>query len=404
MKHEPADLSFVPDHVPPEKVWPYDLNVYARSLEDPFEIGSHMRKCGDIVYTRGTRGQAGWVATRFELMKEIYMDTERFSSKGNSGVQQLLGVEWGLNPLDYDPPQHMVYRQIMQPLFMPAAINRYESMIRAIACELMERFANMGRCDFMTDFAIPFPSFVFLDLAGLPRDMLPQFFKWEHAFIRGSTPAERIGGLVGIKQYLEEYIERHHNDCRENLISTIVNGEIKGQPLSRDEIMGMCMVIYLGGLDTVLSSLGWHMRYLAMNSALQDQLKQNPEKIAAAVDDLYRAYGVTMTRRYVSRDISFSGVLMKEGDRVLMPTYIASRDPEQFKDPQHIDPERKARSLTFATGPHNCIGAHLARRESRIVIEEFLSRFNNIRIDNTREQGWQTDGVWSMTNLPLIWD
>lgn len=400
-----TDLSFVPDHVPPELVWPHDLNAFARTLEDPFQIGIHLRKGPPIVYSRGaTRGQPGWVPTRHELLREIFMDTERFSSAHNVGIDQILGVEWRLNPIDYDPPEHTAYRQVLQPLFMPKAINKYETMVRTIANELIASFEHQKSCDFMTDFAIPFPSYVFLDLAGLPREMLPTFFQWEHAVIRGKSIEERRAGLEGIRDYFQDYVKEHRNDNRDNLVSTIINGKVNGRPLNEGEILGMCMVIYLGGLDTVLSSLGWHMRYLARNKPLQDRLRKNPGDIVAAVDDFYRAYGVTTTRRYVSDDIEFHGVRMKKGDRILMPMYLASRDPDQFENPDLIDPDRKPRSLTFATGPHNCIGAHLARRETKVVLEAFLSRFDNIRMDDSKKESWQTDGVWAMTQLPIEWD
>jgi cytochrome P450 len=103
-------------------------------------------------------------------------------------------------------------------------------------------------------------------------------------------------------------------------------------------------------------------------------------------------------------DLEFHGVPMKSGDRILLPTYLAGRDPAQFPNPDVVDPNRRPRHLTFATGIHFCIGAHLARREIRIVLEEILSRFRNIRIPEGETPTWQTDGVWSMTRLPLIWD
>src|SRR5262249_11110854 len=173
---------------------------------------------------------------------------------------------------------------------------------------------------------------------------------------------------------------------------------------SRDEVMGMCLTFYLGGLDTVIASLGWHMHYLATHPDLQQRLRAQPELIPGAVDDLYRAFGVTTTRRYVKRDLEFKGVNLKKGDRILMPTSIAGRDPAAFADPDRVDPERRPHGMTFATGIHNCIGMHLARREARYVLEEFLLRFRNIRLANGKQPRWQTDGSWSFEYLPLEWD
>jgi cytochrome P450 len=184
----------------------------------------------------------------------------------------------------------------------------------------------------------------------------------------------------------------------------IINGQVKGRSLDHGEIMGMVMVLYFGGLDTVLSSLGWYFRHLAMDPALQQRLRDNPDDIAGATDDLLRAYGVVGTRRTVVKDVEIDGVLLKKGDAVLMPGYLACRDERQYTNPHVVDPDRKTRHLTLATGVHNCLGAHLAKREIRIVLEEWLSRFQNIRITEGSEQAWDSAGVWAMTKLSLAWD
>jgi cytochrome P450 len=102
--------------------------------------------------------------------------------------------------------------------------------------------------------------------------------------------------------------------------------------------------------------------------------------------------------------MEFHGVQMKKGDAVLMPGYFASRDERQYDDPHRVDPDRKSRHLSLATGIHNCLGSHLAKREIKIVLEEWLSRFNNIRMVEGKPQRWDATGVWAMTELWLEWD
>lgn len=397
-----ADLAFVPPHVPPDLIWPHDLNAFARALADPFEITEHLRRGPDLVYCRGaTRGLPGWVPTRSERLGEIFLDADRFSSKDNIGVGALIGVDWKLNPIDIDPPDHLRCRLVMQPRFTPAAVAARDEQIRGIARELIARFADAGSCEFMEDFANYFPTYVFLEMADLPREMLPQFIAWEHAFIRGSAIDERAAGLRAIVDYLEGVVATRRGRSGDDVLSTIINGVIEGRPLDHGEIMGMCLVLYLGGLDTVLSSLGWHIRHIANDTELLERLRRRPEDIPGAVDDLFRCYGVTTTRRYVREDIDFHGVALKKGDRILLPTYVSSRDPDAFPDPSRVDPDRRPRHLTFATGRHNCLGAHLARREVRIVLEEFLAAFAEMKPASGEPAEWQTDGVWSITKLPL---
>ncbi|MET0371407.1 MAG: cytochrome P450 [Sphingobium sp.] len=393
----------VPDHVPAHLVWNHDVNAFASELDDPFIAAARLHEGPDLVYSPGTKkGDPCWIPTRFKLMNDIYMDARRFSSAENINVNRLLGVEWKLNPLEIDPPAHMAYRQILQPWFQPSAINAIEDMIRGVARELIAQFKDRGSCEFVADFASLFPSYIFLEMLGLPREMLGQFLEWEHIFVRSAVLEDRIKAAHGVKNYLEEYVAARRGDDRGDMVSAILKADIKGRPLDHGEIMGMVMVLYFGGLDTVASSVGWHMRHVATDRALQARLRANPDELPGAVDDLLRAYGVVSTRRIVAEDLTIDGVEMRKGDFVLMPTYLASRDPLQFDDPHQVDPARKARHISLATGVHNCLGAHLAKRELKIVLEEFLAAFSDIRIAEGERVEFQTEGVWAVTRMPML--
>ena len=404
-----ARPDYVPDHVPSELIWDHDLNVYARNLDDPYRLGDHLRATGKpLLFTRGaSRGQVGWVPTGYKVMAEIFMDAENFSSEGNVGIAEMLGMANGLVPIELDPPAHRGPRNVLLPILGPAPVARMEPMVRGICVELISAFENADGCDFMADFATPFPSYVFLELTGLPRAMLPQFMEWEHRFIRGVDMADRLVAIKEIVAHLRQHAERRRSGedpPRGDIVDTVLGATVDGKPLTWDEIMGFLLTFYLGGLDTVIASLGWHMQYLATHPELQERLRAHPELIPGAVDDFFRAFGVTTTRRYVRRDMEFHGIQLKKGDRVLMPTSVAGRDPEMFSNPDVIDPERGGRPLTFASGIHNCAGAHLARREARYVLEEFFKRFRNIRIAKGKTPIYQTDGTWAFDYLPIEWD
>ena len=394
----------IPDHVPASLYCDLDLKEFAAQFEDPFVGIQALQDRGEVIYVSDIgRGASGWLPTRYDVLNDIFMDAKRFSSADNIGVGPLMGVDWRLNPLEYDPPAHMGYRQVLQPFFLPSAVNGYDDLIRGVARELIARFADKRQINFVEDFASLFPSYVFLDLLGLPREELPQFFEWEHAFTRSPDMAVRAAGARSILHYLEAYVERRRSEPRDDLVTGIINGQVKGRPLDHGEIMGMVMVLYFGGLDTVLSSLGWYFRYLALDQELQARLRAAPQDIPGTVDDLLRAFGVTGTRRTVVEDLEIRGVAMKQGDIVLMPTFLACRDDRQFADPHRVDPDRKARHLTLATGPHNCLGAHLAKREIKIVLEEWLAHIPTFRVAEGKPQRWDAAGVWAMTELWLEW-
>ena len=395
----------IPAHVPPELVWDHAISEYALELEDPYLGAARLHEGPNIIYsTKGFFDQPSWIITRHALIQEAFLDYAHFSSAQNSDATALLGVAWKLNPLEIDPPAHAAYRRILNPWLTPKAVDALSETVRGICRSLIAEFEDHGGCEFISEFASLFPGHIFLTLMGMPRDRLDQFLKWEDAFMHGKDMPTRINAAREILHYLESYIAERRNDPRDDLVSAILAAEIDGRPLNDGEIMGMCYVLYLGGLDTVMSSLGWAMRHLASNLPLQERLARNPEDIRLMVDETQRAHGVTATRRVVTEDFEFHGVLFKKGDCVSLPTFLASRDARQYENPHVIDIDRKASHLTFANGPHFCVGMHLARREMRIVLEEFLSRFSNLRVAEGETVVLNTKSVWSVQHLPLVWD
>lgn len=397
---------WLPAHVPPELAWDGVISEFAAAFDDPF-IGTseHLHAGPDILYARGHfRDLPGWLLTRHDHIGEAYSNHELFSSADWAQTRQLLGVDWALNPLEIDPPMHDAYRDVLKPFFSPGAVNRLDGRVRQICRELIAAFEDKGGCEFIADFASLFPSYIFLSLMGMPREKLPQFLHWEHMYFRGETQEVRIEGLQAIFAYMTSYAAERRADPGDDLMSAIVTAQIDGRLLDDGEVMGMAMVLYTGGLDTVLSSLGWYFRHLARDPALQARLKARPADIPHAVDEFLRAFGITNNRRLVTRDCEFHGVQMKKGDWISLPNYLASRDAREFADPHVIDIDRRPRHVTLARGIHFCLGAHLARREIKIVLEEFLSRFSNIRIPQGERERWHTQAVWGVDYLPLEWD
>jgi cytochrome P450 len=239
---------------------------------------------------------------------------------------------------------------------------------------------------------------------GLPLERFDEFVELEHHLLRGDA-AGKVAAARRILRRLDEVAKDKRSAPDDDLISRIVTAEIDGRLLNHGEVMGMCMLLYIGGLDTVTSSLGWYLRHLARDQVLQTRLRANPDEIPAAVEELLRLYGVSGTNRHVAKDCEFHGVTMKAGDRIALPTMLAGRDPGQYKNPNELDLKRNVRHVTFGTGAHNCLGIHLARREIKVVLEEFLARFTNIRIPEGGTVSWQTEGLgpWGVSHLPLVW-
>ena len=206
-----------------------------------------------------------------------------------------------------------------------------------------------------------------------------------------------------IMQYLHGFLTKEkENPDRTEFMDALITGTIEDRPLNDFEILGYCFLFYVAGLDTVYSTLGWVMRHLALDQELQDHLRNNPQDIPKAVDEFTRAYAVPAPHRRVTKDFEFHGVQMRKDDVVLLPLYLAARDPSVYEDPHRVDVNRVARNLSFATGPHTCLGVHLAKREIRTVLETFLSRFASIRMQDGQSYEYHTGGVLGVDRLPLV--
>jgi cytochrome P450 len=401
-----ASTEAVPDHVPAHLVWDWDqgLAAYAQQGDDPYLALARLHAGPDIIWAKNLLfGNPGWIITRHAPLQDAYLDTDHFSS--DSQNLAMLGVSWKLNPLEYDPPEHHQYRRILNPFFTPRAISALDETMKGVCDTLIEQFKDRGSCEFIGDFAEAFPSYIFLDLMGMPREMLPSFLEWERDMLRGPDPLKRLAAMQSVLGYLEKFLAEQRQNPGTELLRGILGAQVDdGRALDEGEVMGMCYLLYIGGLDTVYATLGWILRHLAMDHALQNRLRQNPQEVAAAVDEFVRAYAVAAPQRAIKKDLVFHGVQMRAGDTVLFPTYLAARDPRAFENPHVIDIDRRSRHLGFATGPHTCLGMHLAKRELRTVIEYFLSRFRNIRIADGEGYEYHAGGVLGVDRLPLRWD
>lgn len=399
----------VPDHVPAELVWNHNLDKFNGELDDPYLAASRLHDGPPIIWAReAVFDQPGWVLTRKALIEEAFLSPELFSSvraDQGSSVGQALGVDWHLNPLEFDPPRHHQYRKHLNPWFTPKAVAAMGDSVKAVCDSLIAGFEHRKCCEFITEFAEEFPARIFLDMMGMSRDRLPEFLAWERGMLRGEDAAARVGAMRSVHEFLKEFIARQRRQPTTELMAGILSARLDGErPLNDGEIMGMCFLLYIGGLDTVYSSLGWAMRHLAGDSALQERLRNTPEDIPLAVDEFLRAYPVATPHRSVTRDLSFHGVPMRAGETVVLPTCLAGRDPEAYDDPHRVNIDRRSSHIAFAVGPHICLGRHLARRELATVIEAFLSRFRNIRIPEGEHYRFHTGGVFGVDYLPLEWD
>ena len=402
-----AATAVVPAHVPDDLRWDHNIDIFPAQFSDPYvDACDAVHQGPDVVWaTQGAYcGRPGWMLTRFAHIQEVQLDFRRFSPSLNRDATSLLGIEVPLLPAESDPPMHRYYRQLVEPWFRPGAIGTLEPMIRATCDELMAAFETRDGCEFVGEFSSLFPSNIFLALMGLPKALLPRFLAWENAFLRGPNLEVRLGAMRAIYDYFQALLEERRKFPRDDLLTAIANGQCDGRDLTDGEKIGTCITLYIGGLDSVASGLGWYLRHLALNPELQERLRSDPGLIPRAIEELSRAYATNCTMRTVMQDTDFHGAPMRKGDIVALATFWSARDGREYPTPHLIDIDRKSRSMTFGAGAHHCLGIHLAKREIKLVLSEFLSRFRNIRIRAGESAAWTTTTIWGVKRLPLMWD
>lgn len=396
----------LPAHIPPPMIWDRDFDAFCSEGDDPFLAAARMHDGPPIVFgAKVFFGEPAWIIVSQELLQEAFLRPDIFSNRRmEPSRKEITGAGFRAIPEELDPPEHGKYRRILQPYFSPQSMRSLDGMVRETCDTLLENLAGNDGCEFIHDFASRLPNQVFLKMMGLPLDMLDQFLEWEGSLLRGQSTTERMEATKAVLEYLTRFIADQPESERTELMRTILNGEVDGAPISEIDILGICLLLYIGGLDTVYSSLGWIFRHLAQDQALQDRLRCNPEDIPKAIEEFERAYPVARPSRTVVQDCDFHGAPLRKGDRVVLPTYLAGRDPAAYEAPEVIDINRKTRNLTFGTGPHLCLGIHLAKREIRIVLESVLSRFRNIRIPEGESYEYHVGGVFGVDRLPLAWE
>ena len=274
--------------------------------------------------------------------------------------------------------------------------------MRATCRQFIEPLAAKDGCDFMTEFAQLFPTTVLHQLVlDLPLEDLGHFLDWSHEALHSRDPQSKKAAFDRIYGYFRELLPQRRSNPGDDLASALLQAELAGGPLTDDEIVEMCFVIFLGGHDTVPGALGFVFRYLAEHPQERAWILASPDRIPDAVEELIRFHGIASPGRLVRHDADFHGCPLRAGDRVQLALPAALRDPAEFPGANDVQLDRNPnRHLAFGAGPHRCIGSGLARAEIRIAIEEWHAAIPDYRVDPDGEV-IEHGGLLGVDHLPL---
>lgn len=349
------------------------------------------------------------VLSRLADIEMALKRTDLFSS--NMDAVDLGNVR-PLIPLQIDPPEHAKYRRILDPLFTPREMARREPRVTELVNEMIDAFADRGECDFHAEFAVPLPCTVFLQLLGLPLDDLDKFLEWKDGVIRpeGATGwDDRHAASAPVADQIYDYFERAIDDHiahpRDDVLSAMIAAKVdsEGRPLSREELLDICFLFLIAGLDTVTDSLDCFFVYLARHPEHRHQLIEQPDILPHAIEELLRwETPVPGVARVAMQDVEVGGCPIGKGERVSPLLGAANTDPAEFPDPELVDFNRNPnRHRAFGGGPHRCLGSHLARMELRVALREFHRRIPDYEIKPGTQLTF-TAALRSVEALPLV--
>jgi cytochrome P450 len=340
---------------------------------------------------------------------------ELFSSR----VEMNMGNVRPLIPLNVDPPRHSKYRKLLDPLFAPRRMEEQEEDITARVNGFIDAFIDQGECNFSEEFADIFPASVFLGLLGLPEEELRMFLDLRDGILHPEKRdpgaredfEKRMAVMKATSQEIYDYfsgvIAKRQKQPSNDIITRFLNAEIDGDKLTPEEILDICYLFLIAGLDTVSDSLTCFYAFLARNPDHRRQIVENPSVIPAAVEELLRWESPVPTGvpRVATEEVELpSGEKVALGTAVMVSYGAANVDGSAFEDPFAVRFDRETNPhIAFGGGVHRCLGSHLARRELRITLREWHRRIPDYRIKPGHETLEYPPGLRHVKDLTLTW-
>ena len=373
------------------------LDFFSAEVQEcPFQIYRQLQDEAPVWQMPGTNV---FVVTRYTDIRDIIRDPARFSSSfgallnagsSNKEVEAIYGQGYEMveTLLTQDPPRHRVYRNLVNKVFSNKRIEGMRDYIQSITDELIDAWIDDGEVDLMNRLCVPLPIYVIADQLGVPRAELPLIKKWSDA------SASRLGRLADAEQqiqnakdivefqhYFADLIDRMRESPEDNIISDLANNTIdEGRLLTKPEALGMIQQILVAGNETSTSGIAGGVVLLIENPDEQTKLRNNPDLIPSAVEEILRLETPTTGMwRTATEDTEVGGVPIPKGAFLMVRFAAGNRDESVFScgHEMKVDRDNASNHLAFGQGTHFCLGAQLARSEMQIALGSLLARTDN---------------------------
>ena len=358
----------------------YDLTSSA-FIEDPYPTYEQLRRKDPVHRMRLIEA---WALTRYEDVQDVLADHKRFTNaERNYDYMQYRTF------LDLDPPDHTRLRGLVSKAFTPRAVRELGPRIQELVDELLDAAAGKSRIDMISDFAFPLPVIVIAEMLGVPAQDRARFREWSDDIALSVNPLLDGEQIERVRQateelfdYFEGIIEQRRHAPRNDMISALLAAEEEGDKLTHEELLSTLMLLLVAGNETTRNLIGNGMLALLKNPAQLQRLREHPELLDSAINELLRYDSpVQIDARNAINDVEIGGKRIAAGQRILAIVGAANRDPQAFASPDKLDIGRNEVShLSFGRGIHYCLGSPLAILEGRIAFTSLLARFPSMRL------------------------
>ena len=366
-----------------------------------------------------------WVAVTHDVCGEIARDTARWSMGGGQQVAKdppeiRAILEEGIPRVDTlltaDPPAHTKFRSVINKALSARRIAAFEPRVREIAIDLIEAFRADGRVEFVRNFAYPLPVYVIAELLGAPKEDAEDFKRWSDDSVATLSPhltlEERMRctrSQLEFWDYLANQLELRRTQPKDDLLTGIVEARSDGgEELTIPEMVSISSQLLGAGHETTTKLLGSAMLLLLPSRDDVEAIRAGQASVETVVEECLRMEApVQGLFRTAKEDVAVGGVTVRQGERVQLLYASANRDESHFDEPDafRANRENAHNHMSFGSGVHYCIGAPLARLETKVALQELVARLPGLRLAPGREAGYEPHYfLRGPSELHLEWD
>ncbi|MGA5299488.1 cytochrome P450 [Nucisporomicrobium flavum] len=374
---------------------------------------AQLRREEPVTRVRLPFGEEAWLATRLQDVKTVLGDL-RFSRAAAVGRDEPRTTprQIGTGILSMDPPDHSRLRRLVAKAFTARRVEQLRPGTTDIANELIDAMVAAGPpADLVEAFSTPLPVRVICRLLGVPPEDQHLFRTWSEAIVSTtSLTPERIGEyMASLHAYMAGLIAQRRTTPTDDLIGALVLARDNEDRLSEQEMVELAAGLLAAGHETTVTQISNFMYVLLTHPAKLAELRQDPERIPGAVEELLRYVplgAAAAFARYATEDLELGGVRIRAGEPVIPALSAANRDASVFGEADDLDFTREANPhVGFGHGVHHCLGAQLARMELQVALRTLLGRLPELRLAvDEKDLPWKTGLlVRGLRELPVVW-